>query len=148
LNLTAHFSLEELTHSDLAMRKGIDNQPPDEILDNLHTLAYGLERVRTILNAPIYITSGYRSPKVNAAVGSNINSAHVKGLAADFHCPGFGTPKQVAEKIAQEADFIDFDQIIHEGKWVHLAFSHVGSAPRRNVLTAQFPGPSYVKGIV
>ena len=83
--LTPHFSLEELTFSEVALRQGIDNTPTTEQVLNLKRLCQELlEPVRSLLNVPMHINSGFRSPKVNAAVGGAHGSAHLAGLAADF----------------------------------------------------------------
>ena len=131
--LSSHFSLEELTHSEIATRKGLDNTPTPEVLANLMDLAATLERVRDLLDAPINVSSGYRSPKVNAAVGGSKTSAHCQGFAADFIAPQFGDPRAVCEKIRDSG--LDFDQCIYEGKWTHLS---IDPKMRGQVLTAHF----------
>lgn len=147
MNLTEHFTLDELTHSETAVRRGIDNTPDEYVLKNLRMLADGLERVRSVLGHPMRISSGYRSPLLNAIVGGSRNSYHIRGLAADFTCPAFGTPRDVAMAIVTAADSIDYDSIIHEGRWVHIQFS---DNPRRQVLTARFAngGVAYSKGLI
>lgn len=131
--LTPNFSLRELIHSDTADARGIDNMPPVPVLANLQRLAGVLERVRAVLGVPIIISSGYRSPDLNRAVGGVANSVHMSGLAADITAPAFGTPLQVAQAI-QAAAGIEFDQLIHEyGRWVHIGLSE-GPA-RRQLLT-------------
>ena len=82
--VSIHFSLDELTSSDYADRHGIDNSPNAEILANINLLMDGLERARTVLDKPMSISSGYRSPKVNAGAGGSKASYHMRGLAADF----------------------------------------------------------------
>ena len=134
--LTPHFSLDELTRSDTAVRLGIDNTPSPEIVANLQMLAYGLEKVRFLLgllNRRIIISSGYRCSALNKALHGAENSAHMYGYAADFICPDFGTPLDIVKKIA-DSD-IKFDQIIQEGTWVHISFD---PKMRRQVLTAHF----------
>ncbi|VVE77373.1 D-Ala-D-Ala carboxypeptidase family metallohydrolase [Pandoraea sputorum] len=136
-DLTLHFTLAELTHSQTADRRGIDNAATDEAVTNLTRVAQTLERVRVLLGSrPITISSGYRSPDLNRAVGGAHNSAHLCGLAADFICPGYGTPLQICKAIA--ASNIDFDQLIQEGTWVHLGLAQPGQKNRRQVLTAKF----------
>lgn len=108
-------------------------------------LAATLERVRGLLgNNSIRISSGYRCLALNRAIGSGDLSAHIHGYAADFTCPGFGTPKEVAKKIAESP--IKFDQLIYEGEWVHLS---VDPKNRRELLTATFTKDKthYAKGI-
>ena len=145
MKLTEHFSLDELTASETALRKGIDNTPPPAVTEKLRMLAATLEQVRSLLgNNSIRISSGYRSLELNRAIGSGDLSAHVLGYAVDFTCPKFGTPKVVAKKIAESP--IKFDQLIYEGTWIHLS---VDPRNRREVLTAHFGKgkTSYTKGI-
>lgn len=133
MNLTRNFTLEELTESETATRKGLDNTPSPEVLGRLQFLASGLQEVRDYLSSPMFITSGYRSPKVNSAVGGSSKSQHIKGEAADFKCPGYGDPKKVCQAIIESG--IEFDQLINEGHWVHISFTE---EPRLSVLTAHF----------
>lgn len=119
-NLTKHFTLDEFLVSQVAMRKGISNEPTKIVLDNLKKLADTLELIRDVLDgSAITINSGYRSPKLNFAIGGAKTSAHVFGCAADFICPAYGTPRQVADTIANSG--IKFDQLICEGTWVHIS---------------------------
>lgn len=142
--LSSHFSLEELTRSDYAKRKGIDNTPDAEVQSNLEVLANGLERVRDVLGHPILVSSGFRSLKVNTGIGSKPTSAHVKGLAADFTCPGYGTPHEIMIALMLARDDIKFDQCILEfDDWVHVSFPEVDSRPRMQVLS--FDGASYTR---
>ncbi|TNC78251.1 peptidase M15 [Janthinobacterium lividum] len=145
MNLSPHFSLAELVASQVATRKGIDNTPSAAIVANLSRLAALLEQVRALVGAPIAISSGYRSPALNKAVGGAANSAHVLGLAADISTAKLA-PKALALLI-QQSDIV-FDQLIYEGTWVHIGLS-TGTL-RRRVLTAKFAGGgvSYVVGIV
>jgi hypothetical protein len=145
MQLSKNFKLNEFTTSQTATRKGIDNTPAAPIIERLRMLANTLEQVRTLLgDNSIRISSGYRCLNLNRAIGSGDSSAHIQGYAVDFTCPNFGTPKEVANKIAQSA--IKFDQIIYEGTWIHLS---VDPRNRRDVLTATFKGgkATYTKGI-
>ncbi|KUZ33599.1 D-Ala-D-Ala carboxypeptidase family metallohydrolase [Burkholderia territorii] len=136
-NLTAHFTLEELVASDTARRRGIDNTPSATVAANLRRTAEALERVRELLGGrPVVVTSGYRSPALNSAIGGVPNSAHKLGLAADFVCPKFGTPLDICRAISRSS--IEFDQLIQEGTWVHIGLAAAGVKPRRQVLTASF----------
>lgn len=135
--LTTHFTLEELTQSQTAVRRGIDNNPSIAIIQSLTLVAQLLEQVRTLLgDKPLLISSGYRSPAVNAVVGGARDSRHLLGLAADFTCPTFGTPRDICLKI--QGSTLVFDQLIFEGTWVHIGLSPAGQAPRKQVLTANF----------
>lgn len=144
MQLSTHFRLSEFTASQTATRRGIDNTPPRDVVDTLKRTALGLEAVRSLLMAPIIISSGYRSPALNKAIGGAKSSQHVKGEAVDFICPGFGSPKEVCEAIARSN--LRFDQLIYEGTWVHISFADTN---RREVLTAHFnvSGVSYTKGL-
>ncbi len=130
MHLTDHFTLEELTASQIAARSHIDNTPPGEAMVNLQKLAAMLEEVRALLGHPLIISSGYRSPALNAAVGSATTSHHLLGGAADFTCPAFGSPLAVARKIADSG--IPFGQLIHEfGAWVHISILPVPNKVNR-----------------
>lgn len=148
--LSPHFTLAELTVSQAAVRHGLGNRPVGTAVDNLQRLALFLEQVRAMLfNAPILVSSAYRSPAVNNLVGGALRSAHMQGLAADFIAPKYGRPRAICEAIRDSA--LPFDQLIYEGTWVHVAIAPAGQAPRRDVLTAHFrPGQAtqYLRGIV
>jgi hypothetical protein len=144
VNLTAHFTLDELTASQVATRRGIDNKPTVTIVRNLTRVAETLEQVRVLAERPLTVSSGYRCPDLNRWVGGAANSAHVQGLAADISCAGLA-PRELARLIQQSA--IAFDQLIYEGTWVHIGLAD--GAPRRQVLTAHFDGgrATYSTGI-
>lgn len=121
MNLSPHFTLAEFTASQTAARRGIANNPPPDVLERLKITAAGMEKVRAVLGKPVTVSSAYRSPALNKAVGGAKNSAHVEGWAVDFNCHAFGSPLEVARKI--QAAGIAYDQIIHEfGSWVHISF--------------------------
>lgn len=144
MNLSPHFTLAELLESQTATRRGIDNTPSPTVLANLARLAAFLEQVRTVAGGPLTVSSGYRSPALNKAIGGAANSAHVLGLAADINSPGVA-PKTLAKVI--QAAGLPFDQLIYEGTWVHVGLSD--GPPRRQVLTATFinGNASYSLGI-
>lgn len=150
MQLSEHFSLAELTSSDYAERHGINNTPTDaDVLENLHTLANGLERVRAALGKPIFINSGYRSPKLNTAIGGSKSSKHMVGLAADIRVAGM-TPREVCMELSTRMDELDIDQLIFEGTWSHISFAEVDQTPRHEVLTAVFRSGQptrYVTGV-
>lgn len=143
--LSAHFSFDEFTVSQTAIRAGIDNTPDVAAHANLVQLAERLEQVRTLLGVPVLISSGYRCRAVNTLIGGSATSAHVHGLAADFTAPAFGSPFEVAAAIAESG--IEFDQIIHEfGRWVHLGIGRPGQGCRRQCLSI-FVGTGYRPGL-
>lgn len=123
MHLSPHFSLAEMTVSQEAARRGIDNTPPPAVIDALKKTAQGLEAVRVRLGcAPIIVSSGYRSGALNAAIGGAKYSQHMTGQAADFLCPGFGSPVEVAAALRDSG--IEYDQLILEfGRWVHISFA-------------------------
>ena len=126
MNLTEHFTLEELLDSQSAVRLGIDEQfaPAESIKDNLKALCIDvLEPIRTLINSPIRISSGYRCERVNKAIGGAETSQHVKGQAADISCKDLTTEELY--KSIQESGII-FDQLIQEfGHWVHISYTSV-----------------------
>ena len=142
--LTPHFSLAELTRSDAADRLKVGNAPAGDHLQNLRTLALGLEWARSILGVPVRVTSGYRNPEVNRAVGGVANSDHALGFAADI-VPSGMTVLAAAKKLA--ASPLAFDQLIHEsGRGIiHLSFA---PRMRRQVLTQKGgPGTPVTNGL-
>lgn len=146
--LQQSFWLSEFLRSDTAVRRGIDNRPKVQALANIrNVLAPGLQRVRNCLGAPVLITSGYRSPELNRAVGSGDSSQHLQGLAVDFVAPEFGTPRAICKHLLARAPEIRFDQLIFEGTWVHISFAP--AQPRGEVLTAHFMGGqvTYSRGV-
>lgn len=119
MKLTEHFTLEELTYSDLAKRHFLDNNPDKHIISNLVRLAELLEDVRALLDKPIRINSAYRSVTVNSLLGSKPTSQHCSGCAADIRVEGL-TPDQIVKKIVKSN--IQYDQVIKEfDSWVHIS---------------------------
>lgn len=144
MNLSEHFTLEELTASQAAVRNGLDNRPGLEETKNLRWLAGTLEEVRKLVGKPVHVSSAYRSPAVNKAVGGSAKSAHMRGLAADITVSGMAS-RDLAELIRSSS--IAYDQLIYEGSWVHIGLAD--GVMRRQVLTAHFSpaGVTYMQGI-
>mgnify|MGYP000010404259 CR=1 FL=1 len=143
MNLSEHFSLEEATHSDTAIRLGINNQPDARQLENMKKAAIGMEQVRALLGKSISVNSWIRLPDVNVAVGGSKVSSHMDGWAIDFVSP-FGNPYAVCKAI--EASGIKFDQMIHEfGRWMHISFA---PEMRQQELTIFRPENKYKPGIL
>ncbi|MDP2214990.1 D-Ala-D-Ala carboxypeptidase family metallohydrolase [Phenylobacterium sp.] len=146
MQLSPHFHLSEFTVSQEAARRGIDNTPPAVLIPRLKLTAQHLELARTILGGhPIILTSGYRCDELNTAINGSRTSAHMRGDAADFICPRFGSPLAICRALAVQKD-LPFDQLIEEGTWVHLGFAREGMRPRRQVLTKR-PGSGYQTGL-
>jgi zinc D-Ala-D-Ala carboxypeptidase len=134
VNLSPHFTLEELTHSDAAARNGWDNTPNDAEKANLTRLAALLEQVKAaVVGKPVMVNSAYRSKQVNDAVGSKDSSQHRIGCAADIRVPGM-TPREVV--LACIGAGLPFDQIILEfDAWTHISVpNEAGLAPRGSKL--------------
>ena len=133
MQLSEHFTLEELTRSEVAERKGLDNTPNASEIANLTRLAALLEEVRSLLNKPIMLNSGFRSKAVNDSVGSKDSSQHRIGCAADIRVPGM-TPKQVVEAVI--ASDIGYDQVIEEfSSWTHISVPNtIETKPRKQAL--------------
>ena len=128
MKLSGHFSLAELTKSQTATRKGIDNKPTLEHIENLTELCVQiLEPTRRNFGKPMVITSGYRSEELCEAIGSKSTSQHAKGEAADFEMFGIDN-KELAKYIKNN---LVFDQLILEfynpddpsSGWVHCSYS-------------------------
>lgn len=134
IQLSPDFNLGEFVKTST----GLDNIPTDVEIENLRLLvANVLQPLRTYLKKPIRITSGYRSPLVNAAVsGSSTTSQHMKGQAADFQIDGM-TNQQIIDTVRMLG--LPYDQIIDEqlrgSKWVHVSYSKTGN--RKAWLTAR-----------
>ena len=144
MQLSEHFTLDEATYSETAVRMGIPNQPSTLQLENMKHAASQLELIRALLGKPMHINSWLRLPDVNVAVGGSKISSHMDGWAIDFTCSGFGDPLAVCKAIA--ASGIKFDQMIHEfARWTHISF-----APelRGQQLTIFRPQNKYVPGLL
>lgn len=131
MNLTEHFTLEELTHTD---HRQFDNTPNASEMANLNRLAVFLEEVKAVLGGkPVMINSAFRCKEVNDAVGSKDTSQHRIGCAADIRVPSM-TPDEVVKAII--AAGIGYDQVIREfDRWTHISIpSEAGASPRRQAL--------------
>jgi hypothetical protein len=137
--LGKNFSLHELTKSETALRKDLDNTPPQSAVSNLQFLVDRvLQPVRDHYNKGVKINSGYRSPEVNASVGGSRTSDHCNGMAADIEIPGVANADLAAWIVAN----LDFTQVILEfytpgvadSGWVHVSYDPKNL--KKQVLTA------------
>ena len=131
MNLSEHFTLEELTHTD---HREFNNTPNEAETSNLQRLALFLEEVKTLLEGrPIMVNSAFRSKQVNDAVGSKDTSQHRIGCAADIRVPGM-TPDEVVKAVI--ASGIGYDQVIREfDRWTHISVPNTKDmTPRRQAL--------------
>ena len=125
MKLTEHFYLEEFVVSQTATRAGIDNTPPPEVMENLRRLCeFVLEPLR-LSYGPVLISSGYRCPTLNAAIGGAAKSQHTRGEAADISVRG----RSLAEVYNFLRINVPFDQLIREfppGGWIHVSYVEQG----------------------
>lgn len=139
MNLTANFTLEELTKSETALRHDMDNTPGEAEIANLTALAQNvLQPIRDHFGKGVKVNSGFRHPEVNAKVGGSKTSDHCQGQAADIEIPGVPNA-ELAEWIK---DNLEFRQLILEfytpgvpdSGWVHV--SYVAGDNKKQVMTA------------
>lgn len=131
MNLSAHFTLDEMTFTD---HREFDNTPNEVEIENLKRAAQLMEKVRDLLGGkPIIINSAFRCKQVNDAVGSKDTSQHRIGCAVDFRHSEL-TPDQVVRSIV--ASDIQFDQVIREfDRWTHISVPNTpATKPRRQAL--------------
>ena len=147
MQLSKHFTLEEMEKSQTATRKGIKNKAGSGEIKNLGDLCYEvLEPVRAKFDKPVTITSGYRSPELSEAIGSKATSQHCSGEAVDFEIAGVSN-LQVALWLTKNCSF---DQCILEfytgeanSGWIHVSYKD--GSNRKQVLT--YDGKSYTNGL-
>ena len=133
--ISKHISLKEATRSNTAQRLGIDNFPTNDVLIKMQLTANKIfEPLREYVDCPIYISSFYRSPELNTAIGGAKNSQHCKGEAIDLD--------DVYSKVKNKVFFnyikenLDFDQLIWEfgdeqnPAWVHVSYKEKGNRNR------------------
>jgi zinc D-Ala-D-Ala carboxypeptidase len=121
MKLTKNFSLSEFERSTVAKAKGFDNKIPEELIPRVKVLALNLQIVRSYIERRIQVTSGYRSQKLNKAVGGANGSHHMEAYAVDFVADGIS----IAMLFDVCKDLLLYDQLIHESKgnieWIHLS---------------------------
>ena len=147
MNLSKHFTLEEMEKSSTGIRLGIKNKAGSGEIKNLGDLCYEvLEPVRVKFDKPVTITSGYRSPELSVAIGSKSTSQHCLGEAVDMEVLSVSN-LEVALWIQNHCDF---DQLILEyytgepnSGWIHVSYKD--GSNRKQVLT--FDGKSYTNGL-
>lgn len=134
MNLSPHFTLKELTRTS---HRTIDNKPEPVVVERLIVLCkYFLEPVRDVFG-PLWITSGYRCPALNRAIGGSASSAHMYGCAADFVPITDTLTVDIVNWIVHPSG-IDYDQVIDEysstDNWIHLGMARPGRSPRHEAL--------------
>ena len=153
MQLTANFSLHELTKSETALRMGFDNTPGDAETESLRLLAEKvLQPVRDHYGKGVKVNSGFRSPESNAAVGGSKTSDHCKGQAADIEIPGVAN----AELAQWIMDNLEYTQLIlefytpgiPESGWVHVSYDP-DNLKKQELTAMKVAGKTqYVPGLV
>lgn len=152
MQISKHLSLAEVSRSETAKRKGINNTPSGEHLENFKKLAENIfEPIREHFGVPIHISSGYRSKELNAAIGGSATSQHCSGEAIDIDMDGSASGVTNAQVFNFIKDNLNFDQLIWEfgssanPDWVHVSYESTGKQ-RKQILKAVKSGSktSYV----
>ena len=140
MKLSKNLRLAEMIRSESAKRLGISNQPTEEHIENMKRFAMMVfEPIRARFDTPIYISSGYRSEKLNKAVKGSLTSSHCMGEAADIDMDGSSVITN-ADVFHYIKDNLEFDQLIWEfgdknnPDWVHVSYKDEGN--RKEVLAA------------
>jgi hypothetical protein len=153
MNLTANFSLHELTKSETALRLGLDNTPDATVTANLKTLCEKvLQPVRDHYKKGVKVNSGYRSPESNAAVGGSKTSDHCRGFACDLEIPGVAN----ADLAKWIMDNLEYTQLILEfytpgipdSGWVHVSYDPSNLKKQELTATKQNGKTVYLNGLV
>jgi hypothetical protein len=153
MNLSANFTLKELTKSDTATRLGLDNTPDEQALENLKTLCdMVLQPVREHYGKSVTVNSAYRSPESNAAVGGSKTSDHCKGMAADIEIVGVAN----ADLAQWIMDNIEYTQLILEfytpgipdSGWVHVSYDPNNLKKQELTATKVAGKTTYLNGLV
>ena len=155
MNLSANFTLKELTKSDTATRLGIDNTPDEAVIENLKLLCENvLQPVRDHFGKSVTVNSGYRSPELNSspAVGGSKTSDHCKGMAADIEIEGISNP-DLAHWIMENCDYTKlilefYTQGQPNSGWVHVSFD-LNSLKMQELTAVKVAGKTtYLNGLV
>ena len=151
MKLTNNFTLEELTKSETALRRNLDNTPTVEVVENLKVLAEKvLQPVRDHFAKGVKVNSGYRAPEVNAAVGGSKTSDHCLGMAADIEIPGLPNA-ELAQWIEANLEYTQlilefYTQGVPDSGWVHVSYDTANlkkqslTAVKREGKTVYLPG--------
>lgn len=142
MQISKHLSLAEVSRSETAKRRGINNTPSGEHLENFKMLAENVfEKIREHFGVPIHISSGYRSKELNKAIGGSATSQHCSGEAIDIDMDGSANGVTNAQVFNYIKDNLQFDQLIWElgndtnPDWVHVSYESTGKQ-RKQILKA------------
>lgn len=138
MKLSPHFTLAEMTRSQIALRHGIDNTPPQVAIEELRRLCHQILEPVRLRTGPVTVTSGYRCLELNRRLGSRPTSHHVLGRAADIQVAKL-SPLALCRLILELQ--LPFEQLIHEyGGWTHVSIPAEGFTPKRELLTYDAQG--------
>lgn len=144
--MTPNFTLAEFVASDAAARRNFDNRLPEALRPAALSTLEMMERIRAHLSSvagrdiPIRVTSGYRSPALNLAIGGSSTSDHVRARAVDWKAPAFGTPLDCCRALAPHVAALGIGQLIHEfGSWVHVSTA-IPAKPENRIITIAHNG--------
>ncbi len=137
MQLSKHLSLAEFIHSNTALKLGIDNTLPKDLINNAHRVAELFEVVRTIVDRPCRINSGYRNATLNSLVGGSKTSNHMMGCACDIRMKDDPHQSRLEQEhiknhFIMHRDGIEFDQLILYWK-NGQRFVHIGVSPDPNI---------------
>jgi len=142
MEISKHLSLAEVSRSETAKRKGINNTPSGEHLENFKKLAENIfEPIREHFAVPIHISSGYRSKELNSAIGGSATSQHCQGEAIDIDMDGSASGVSNKDVFDYIKGHLNFDQLIWEfgsdnnPDWVHVSYESTGKQ-RKQILKA------------
>lgn len=134
--------------ANVTLNREVDNTIPEDIKWKIKNTAIGMERVRKALGSrAISVSSWYRCPELNTAVGGSRGSQHIMGEAVDFICPRFGTPLEIVQSLVAVEAWINYDQLILEHSWVHISFQSDPHVKARNQVLTLLQSKKYAIGI-
>ena len=151
MKLSYNFTLDELTKSEIAIRRGLNNTPSTSVIENLQRLVTNVLQPLRDKFGPIVISSGYRSPQVNVAIGGSIKSDHILGMAADIEAPGLDN-KQLALYIAKNFKYTQlilefYTEGVPDSGWIHVSYDEEDLKCENLTAIKQDGKTVYLKGI-
>jgi len=148
-----NFSKQELTHSNFAVKNGIDNTPNESESRNLVRLSWFLQAIKIGISnelnteVKIRVSSGFRNSVLNAKIGGSKTSFHLEGMAADITCTHL-TPYQLAIWIKNNMGDYGYSELIQEyGRWVHVAIPQMTATNKEKTAVKLGTSTKYVSGI-
>lgn len=146
--LSPHFTLQEAVFSEIAERHGINNSsPPQAVVDAARHTAERMEIVRTLLGAPIRISSWIRCPSLNAVLKSKPTSQHILGEAVDFTCDRFGTALEICTYLLGAQTRVRWHQLILEHTWVHISWKSDPNSKQAGQVLSLLADGGYATGL-